>query len=180
MNALVRPAIAEDAPAIATVHIETWQTAYRGQLSDAYLDNLSQEFAHRTEMWRSQIASSQPTTHEICVAEIDRHVVGFVALGPARDAVPEHAGEVYAIYVHPRQWSRGIGRRLFSHATERLAAHGFSTAMLWVLESNVRSRRFYEIAGWRVDGRTKTETNLEGILLREVSYSTVLHRKHEE
>lgn len=33
----------------------------------------------------------------------------------------------------------------------------FRTAVLWVLESNERARRFYEVAGWKRDGAVSTE-----------------------
>ncbi|HUA13732.1 MAG TPA: GNAT family N-acetyltransferase [Verrucomicrobiae bacterium] len=180
MNAIVRRAVAEDAPSLATVHIETWQAAYRGQLPAAYLDNLSHELAHRTEMWRERIATSKPDSHEIWVAEIDHRVEGFVALGPARDEGGKRTGEVYAIYVHPRNWDQGIGQQLFSRASDRLAARGYATAVLWVLESNARARRFYEIAGWTADGRAKTDRHPDGMEFRDVSYSMRLNRNNEE
>lgn len=180
MHAILRPAVPQDAAEIAGVHLETWQRAYRGQLPDTYLDNLSQDFAHRTEMWRTQISSSHPAAHEVWVAGIDQGVDGFVAFGPSREAAAEGVGEVYAIYVHPRRWGQGIGRRLFSHATRRLAARGYSKATLWVLESNAQARRFYEIAGWRFDGRTKIEKRPGGVELKEASYFTRLQPEHEE
>jgi ribosomal protein S18 acetylase RimI-like enzyme len=180
MNAALRPAVSEDAPAIAAVHIETWQSIYRGQLPDTYLDNLGQDLVHRTEVWQSWIATSDGAAHEIWVAEIHHRIEGFVAFGLARDDDSERTGEVYAIYVHPRSWTQGIGRMLFSHATRRLAARGYSKARLWVLESNAQARRFYEIAGWSVDGRTKTENHPEGIALKEVSYFARLQRENEE
>lgn len=40
-NYLVRKATSEDAPAIAKIHVETWQSVYRGQMPDSLLDNLS-------------------------------------------------------------------------------------------------------------------------------------------
>jgi ribosomal protein S18 acetylase RimI-like enzyme len=40
---------------------------------------------------------------------------------------------------------------------EDLRGRGFRTATLWVLESNDRTRRFYEKAGWKPDGATTTE-----------------------
>jgi hypothetical protein len=38
-----------------------------------------------------------------------------------------------------------------------LRGRGFRTATLWVLETNERTRRFYEIAGWKPDGTTASE-----------------------
>lgn len=55
-------------------------------------------------------------------------------------------------------------------AAERgLADAGFAEAYLWVLGSNARARRFYEIGGWAADGGTKVERRGE-VELREVRY----------
>lgn len=48
-----------------------------------------------------------------------------------------------------------------------------SRATLWVLETNERARRFYEIAGWLPDGATKTEMR-GSVELREVRYHASL------
>lgn len=176
----VRRAQPGDAQAIAAVHVRTWQTAYRGLLPDDYLAGLSQELPSRTEMWQREISNPRSARHEVWVGEIDRQVDGFVALGPARDADPNLIGEVYAIYVSPDRWGRGQGRTLFSHATNRLASFGYSAAILWVLESNRRARRFYEIAGWTADGGEKLETRPNGMELREVRYRISFSGKNEE
>jgi GNAT superfamily N-acetyltransferase len=94
--------------------------------------------------------------------------MGFVSAGPARDE-PEHVGEVYAIYLDPGAWGHGVGRELFRRATDWLVREGYREAMLWVLGSNARSRRFYEAAGWHADGGTKTEA-YPGTPLEEVRY----------
>ena len=168
MDALVRKAVPNDAESIAQVHVRSWQAAYRGQLPDRYLDGLDQELAARAEFWRTEISSPRSPKHEIWVAETDARVEGFVALGPERQADP--AGEIYAIYVDPQRWIQGIGRMLFSRATDRLAAAGYPGAILWVLESNTRARRFYEIAGWTLDNKTKIESLPGGVQLQEVRY----------
>jgi len=177
---LIRRASTNDAEAIASVHTRTWQGAYRGQLPDRYLDGLSQDMGQRTEMWRTQISNTRTASHEVWVVATDKQLEGFVALGPARDADASLIGEVYAIYVNPDCWGRGFGRRLFSHATNRLVASGYSAAILWVLKSNARARGFYEIAGWAADGATKLQTLPDGTELHEVRYRISLARKNEE
>ncbi len=180
MNALVRRAIPEDAEAIAAVHIQSWQIAYRGQLPGHYLDHLGNEFEGRNAFWRTEISSPRTRTNEVWVADSQTQVDGFVAIGPARGADPNVTGEIYAIYVNPSRWDQGLGRALFTHATQRLASLGYSTAILWVLESNTRARRFYEVAGWALDGGAKLESIPDGIELREVSYRILFRPENEE
>jgi len=179
MEALVRRAVPEDADAIAALHIRSWQVAYRGQLPDQYLDKLGEQLTQRSEFWRAHISTPPTSKNEIWVVGTEPRVDAFAAIGPARDADPNVAGELYAIYVTPDRWGQGLGRTLFTHATGRLKSFGYSTAILWVLASNARARRFYEIAGWSLDGGSKLESR-PGFELRELSYRILFHRQNEE
>jgi GNAT superfamily N-acetyltransferase len=87
-------------------------------------------------------------------------VRGFASVGAARDR-DEELRELYAIYVDPDHWGAGLGRALITEAEERLRTAGFAETILWVLEDNPRTRRFYEAAGWRHDGGSKRDTHLQ-------------------
>jgi hypothetical protein len=63
----VRKAKVEDAFAIASVHVRSWQVAYRGQMPDEFLDGLDVE--KRTSMWREL---TQNPDKIIFVAEITK------------------------------------------------------------------------------------------------------------
>ena len=153
------------------MHIRTWQTAYRGQLPDAFLDALGAELEERTARWQRFIAEAEARRWVQLVVVDDGRVVGFVTFGPSADE--PGIGEVYAIYVDPGYWDRGHGRALFTAAMRGLAERGFTTAMLWVLETNARARRFYETAGWVADGAVKTDHRGD-VELREVRYRRTL------
>jgi ribosomal protein S18 acetylase RimI-like enzyme len=150
----IREAEPKDAEAIAGVHVRSWQAAYRGQLSDEYLDGLSVE--ERLEQHRRSL--EQPRAEwRTWVADDEGRVTGFAVTGPSEDADAEPStGEVYAIYLEPDRVGTGLGRSLFEHAIADLRERGFSVVTLWVLEANGRARRFYEAAGWHADG---TQTN---------------------
>ena len=159
---MIRVATAADAAAIARVHVESWRWAYRGHLPDDHLDGLSVE--SRAEGWTRLVARETP----VFVAELYGRVVGFVAL-----ALHAHEGEVSAIYVDPSVAGTGMGRALMEHAVHVLRQRGYTSACLWVLETNDRARRFYEIAGWHSDGFTKVD-DIDGVRLHEVRYSREL------
>jgi L-amino acid N-acyltransferase YncA len=159
----VRDATTADAAAIARVHVRGWRAAYRGQLPDEVLDGLSIEA--RAERWQEWLGRP----HDVLVAD-DGGVVGFVAVGPCRaDAARGAPGGVFSIYLEPRPGDEGIGRRLMDAATRRLAALGYDRASLWVLDTNARTRAFYERGGWRTDGATKRE-DIGGAAVTEVRY----------
>ena len=151
----LRRAAERDAAAIAEVHVETWQGAYRDILPAAALQGLSA--AQREPFWRQQL-ETLPRERRPWLADAGGRVVGFVTAGPSRDddAEPE-TGEVYAIYVRPACWDRGIGRHLLDHAVRDLREWGYAAATLWVIEANARARDFYERSGWTLDAANRTE-----------------------
>ena len=163
----IRAATRDDAWAIATVHVRSWQAAYRGIVPDDHLDGLSVE--RRAEWWGGDFWAGAPA-HRLLVAERAGAVVAFAAVGPSRD---DDAGaatsELFALYAEPAVWSTGSGRALLAAATDELGGAGFTDATLWVLEDNAHARRFYEAAGWRPDGATQSD-EIGGVTLREVRY----------
>ena len=165
----IRPARLEDVPEIAVVHVRSWQAAYRGLLPQAYLDGLDP--SQRTGQWEQILSAAGWSRDGTLVADAGGPLSGFVSYGPARDddADSRLAGEIYAIYLVPAAWDEGIGRQLMEAALGCLAEAGFGQAILWVLDSNVRARRFYEAGGWLADGTAKGDDSF-GVPMTEVRY----------
>jgi ribosomal protein S18 acetylase RimI-like enzyme len=154
MPSRIREAVPKDARAIAEIHVRSWQAAYRGQLTDDYLDALTVD--DRLEQHRRSLEEPRAGWNT-CVAD-EEGTVGFAVTGPSEDAdAGERTAELYAIYLDPEQMGTGLGRRLFEHAVEDLRSRRFDTVTLWVLETNERARRFYEVAGWKHDGTVTSE-----------------------
>lgn len=153
---------------IGSVHVRSWQVAYRGHFPQAYLDGL--DAAQRGESWRGFFEQGFPGERQaLFVVELDRGLVGFASVGPSRDEDADGAGEVTALYLLPDQWGQGLGRKLMAAAVGSLANFGFDQATLWVLETNERARRFYEAGGWVFDGASKTDAR-RGFSIAEVRY----------
>jgi GNAT superfamily N-acetyltransferase len=165
----VRRAEPADAAAIAVVHVRSWQGAYRGLLPQEYLDGLDP--ADRTERWRRTLERNGWPAAGTLVAVSAGQVGGFAHVGPSRDSDADgsRVGEINAIYVLPEVWGAGLGRSLMTTTLSELAAGGYETAALWVLESNARDRRFYARAGWTADGSAKQE-DIAGSPVTEVRY----------
>ncbi len=163
----VRLATAADAPVMARLRARSWQATYADLLPNAVIEDVVGSEAEWAARLASRIGDPDST---IFVIEIHGTVVGVAITGPSGDpgAGPE-TGEVRAIYLDPDAIGRGLGRTLFAEVVADLATRGFTTATLWVLDTNARARRFYEIAGWAADGATKTAERPGGAL-HEVRY----------
>lgn len=161
-----------DARAIATIQIDGWRAAYRGLVPDPILDGFDLE--RRTSHWRSLIETAEKGPSRVWVAALaaDGHVIGFAGTGPGRDESappPDGAGEIYAIYIAPEVTGRGHGRALFDHAVADLTGRAFDPIVVWVFEANPGARRFYEAAGFAVDGARHT-IDFDGLLVDEIRY----------
>lgn len=155
-----------DAEGIARVHVFTWQNAYLGLIPGSFLQSLSVE--QRTTNWIKNIESPLPKSHTF-VAEINGEIVGFLGIGSSRENDLADQGEVYAIYVLPGIQGRGIGTALMQAGLQALKIEGFTSAILWVLDGNLRTQAWYESHGWKSTNRSKIDQRGD-LALEEIEY----------
>jgi ribosomal protein S18 acetylase RimI-like enzyme len=178
----VREARRGDELAVAEVHIRSWQEAYRGLMPAEFLAALDPR--ERATRYTFEGGTEAPTTLVAVVANDSDFaegpggdpsltnsvevrsgsppgssdvIAGFVTFGGSRDADASGLGEVYALYVDPDRYEGGLGRLLMAEARAALREHGFTEALLWVLDGNHRAQRFYEREGWSPDGSCREE-----------------------
>ena len=144
----LRPAVPDDAMAVARVHVRAWQVAYRGLMPEEYLAGLRPE--ERAQ--RYDFASGDPARPRTLVAIEADTILGFATISAARDEDAVGQGELCALYVEPDCWGRGIGQTLASAARGELHGLGYRMAILWVVAGNARAERFYRADGWSRDG----------------------------
>ena len=163
---IVRLAAVDDADAIGRIQVETWRAAYTGLVPDEAIAAF--DVASRQRLWREGLRRPPRPGSATFVVEDGGEAVGFASVGASRDERAEQEGELYAIYLHPTRWDRGIGRALLQRAEESMRSSGFRGAVLWVLEGNDRASRFYRAAGWQEDGSKVDE--FQGATVTEVRY----------
>ena len=149
-----RRAVRADAESVARIHVEAWHFAYAGLVPKAHLDALT--VRHRQQLWDRLITRPPEPDHATFVLARGTEILGFADTGRSRDALQtgEPTGEVMAIYLRPSIVGQGHGRRLFQHILRHLVRRGFEDVVVWLLEGNLRARRFYEAAGFVADGGT--------------------------
>ena len=166
----IRRATEADADAVAAVHARAWPEAYRDLLPAQLIADVVAGRERRAEAFRRLLAD--PTApRRIWVATAGDEVIGMAVWTPSRDDdATDTTADLEALYLDPRFWRRGVGRRLIYAVVDDITHSGYGEATLWVLDTNERARRFYEATGWRPDGATKIEQRPAGEL-REVRYS---------
>lgn len=161
---VVRTPALRDVPALAAVHVASWQEAYRGLMPDEVLDDPT-FLSRREAQWRSTVDAISATglygvRPRAALAEVDGTVVGLAMSGPVpgrgprADAVQaNHAGpdaaeiELNCLYLLAAHHGSGAGRALL----DAVIPPGLP-ASLWVADPNPRAQAFYRKNGFRADG----------------------------
>lgn len=139
----IRPIGADDADLVASLHTASWRTAYRGILSDDYLDQHAA--AERQRHWTQRLAA--PRDEETGrIACLDGRPVAFLYLIADQD--PARGTLIDNLHVAPHVRGAGLGHRLLAEAAQVVDARGWPPGLhLWVFEANAGARRFYERHG---------------------------------
>jgi GNAT superfamily N-acetyltransferase len=136
---IVRPAVREDAEAMARTHWLSANTAY----------GRSDPFDRR--LAAAERIFDEEGTWPFLAEDEDGEVVGILTVG---------VDELYAIYVRPDHWGTGVGQALLDRA-EATLAETCDVAVLTCMVDNTRARRFYERNGWE-PGETVVEPHFGG------------------
>lgn len=148
-----REATAADAPAVAALHAASWRAAYRGILSDEFLDSGAD--GERLAFWHRQLA--RPSGDRcVLLAEEEGTLIGLACV--LANADPRWGSFLDNLHVRPDLRGRGLGRALLRQAAAWVERrHPGVPFHLWVYEKNEPARRFYERLGAVVAERAVKE-----------------------
>ncbi|NJN35477.1 MAG: GNAT family N-acetyltransferase, partial [Saprospiraceae bacterium] len=133
----------EEAHKIALLHAKSWKSAYRGIMSDDYLNYEVVE--ERLYYWHYRFAKTNADEF-IFVAENADLFQGFICVRGNDD--PVWGCLIDNLHVLPEMKGNGIGKKLFEAGVEWIksrydAAHFY----LWVYEANNSACGFYDNLG---------------------------------
>lgn len=150
----------DDFEEIANIYATSWKVAYQGIVPQNYLNKLT------GSNWAPILMKSK---NDVFVIIENKKYVGVSSVCEARDEKKRGWGEIISIYLLPDYFGKGYSKQLIDISVTELKARGFNNIYLWVLEDNVRARRFYEKNGFIEDKETATVT-IEGKELKEIRY----------
>jgi ribosomal protein S18 acetylase RimI-like enzyme len=152
---IARPTL-DDLEEMGRVHVQVWQEAYAGLMSDDFLAGLDPTAGPR--IWRERFGGIPEVSWWI--ARDDVGVVGLATSGPPRDDDAPVPLELYAINVLRRVHGTGLADDLLTHTI------GDRPAYLWVLDGNARAIAFYRKHGFVDEGGRKPEPNSDLVEIR--------------
>lgn len=140
----IRAAGLADAGVIAQLHTRSWQSAYRGILSDDFLQGPLPE--NRRVLWHGRLAEPDRTDQIVLVDEQEGAIRGFACA--YLEADPEWGCLLDNLHVVPDLKGKGLGRQLMTAVAEQLWRSNPSGRLhLFAYEQNSGARRFYERLG---------------------------------
>lgn len=160
----IRSMTFKDSQSVASIQVLAWQKAYKGFLPDQYLHSL--DIKKKEHSWRTGLEINADVIRLVAVH--NGQVLGFACGLENRqpDLFPDISHELWALYVHPDHWRKGIGAPLLQEFLKRSEG---GKAAVWCLEANLAARKFYECHGG-VLLHQKRETTFGGKTLEEVVY----------
>jgi len=160
---IYRKAVAEDAPAVARVHVESWHKSFAGIVPQEFLNNLTVE--KREQAFRQRF---DETNYKMFVAEtVKNGIVGFADFGAARESDFGFEAELYAIYLLREFQGKGIGENLFRLCQKEMIADNFDSMYLMALAVSPY-KSFYEKMGGKLIGQGNH-------FLALVKYETIIY-----
>ena len=151
-NLEIRPARAADEAAITALHARCIGDVFVGLYAPP-----AEVRAKVQRSWTGPIGAPRPR-HALLVASRAGSVIGFTAVGPARDAGcdADTVGELLVVLLDAAERGSGTGSALVDAGEQELRASGFAVAKLWVIPENAPAVRCYERRGWTLDGAQRT------------------------
>jgi L-amino acid N-acyltransferase YncA len=139
MTVSVRDMTAADVPAVAALHVATFNETHT-------VNNNGPSFALREQQWRSAFENHDGTWFGVVIEAEHGELIGFAKGRPHDGGVPGYAGELNKIYLLRRYHRRGLGRRLLAEVARRFLARGVDSMLLFG-DPRSPSNRFYEAMG---------------------------------
>jgi peptide-methionine (S)-S-oxide reductase len=136
----IREATSADIPALAALHVQTWNATY----PDVPVKPTCEI---RERQWREAFAVTDGSWFCFVIESQNGEMVGFAKGIPYNHPdLPDFSGELSKIYLLREHQRQGLGRRLVGHVARRFLSQGITSMVLFAEPSNP-SCAFYEALG---------------------------------
>jgi len=154
---IYRQATSNDIHVITHIHTESWRHAYRGIITDDFLDNELHE--DHLAIWKKRL-TDQPKNLYVLIAQENQvqgnsdqsSAAGFISVFGADH--PQWGSLIYNLHVMPTMHGRGIGKELMRRSAVWMMEHyPLVSVQLEVFAGNRPAQGFYERLGGVVGER---------------------------
>ena len=139
----IREATSADVPALARLHVTTWNATYR------LLVAKGPSVEVRERQWREAFARNDPGWCCLVMERPDGALVGFAQAN--RSDNPEFEGELGKLHLLRHYQRMGLGRRLVGHVARRFLSRGVTSMWLFGDARNPSSRAWTALGAGKCD-----------------------------
>lgn len=139
MECLLRDLSVTDAPALATLHVQTFRETHAPHDGGPSL-------ALRLTQWTDLLGAMAGERFAVGLDAPDGRLVGFAAGRPHDGGVPSYQGELNKIYLLREVQRQGLGKRLLLAVAERFLDRGIRSMLLFG-DARSAANGFYEHLG---------------------------------
>jgi ribosomal protein S18 acetylase RimI-like enzyme len=134
-----RDAVVSDIPALAELHVTTWNATYRTTKGPTV--------ATRTSQWNEVFSKQHRRDFVVLLANRDGQLIGFTWGKPHEGEFP---GQVSKIYLRWEYHGLGLGRRMLAETARRFRDRGIESFVLFTELSNPTVGFFDQMGGERL------------------------------
>jgi RimJ/RimL family protein N-acetyltransferase len=148
LSRLIRYANLEDSDVLGKIHSESLQVAFKDIIPDYVLkDDFCVE--RRTKRFIKELSETWPKT---AIVFERNEPAGLISFGKCRYGNNDRSWiEIWRVYIAPKFWGSGVAKELIEWGINEILKENFTNIELWVLEENIRARKFYEKMGFKHD-----------------------------
>lgn len=154
MNYKIRLATIEDCEKLAKLKRDVWETTYRGIYPDEKLDNYDYE---KNKMSFMDVVNNPEV--ELYVACDEDKIIGYIDFGVPFRPFKDYKQEIGLFYILKEYQRKGLGRKLFNLAYERMKNNGYKEFFISCNKYNTPAQRFYERMGGEIVHVDEDEEN---------------------
>jgi ribosomal protein S18 acetylase RimI-like enzyme len=140
MSFRIRNAAIDDVPALAKLHVQTFNETHRGGRSGG------PSYELRERQWREAFSVTDGSWFCYVVEDGNGELVAFAKGTPHDGGVPGFVGELNKIYALQRVQRQGLGRLLLCNVARQFLSQGVNSMLLFGEATNP-SNGFYEAFG---------------------------------
>jgi len=146
----IRRAVTDDAKYLANIIVESWKATYINIIPEDEITKFLDK-----ERRQKQFERFIEDGEIVLIGIFDGMPCGLVFANKDNDEQLAKCGSIYSMYFLKEYWGKGLGTKLMDEIINILKNEGCKQVSLWVYETNIRARNFYEKNGFIFDGTKK-------------------------
>lgn len=153
-----------DEKALAHIQTESWRVAFAGIISQEELVRATD--AASVEERYAKVLAGNPIDGSLLSVDGRPHCMAI--WGKCRGEICPDSAELICIHSLQDNWGKGYGSMMMERVLTEMKEAGYTEAVLWVFEDNLRARRFYEKHGFALTDHRKNTRNAVEVMYHKV------------